>query len=175
MRVTRKLMKKQRIKSEEAEEQKKSDEAASAGEEQERRLCDDEACQGCCTGKMWAKYRNNVPPQRLETGRKPIKVKADGSCLLQPLDLQIDVSLLSYLITTNDIANKYACMEDEIERLLNCVREETLGTAEKYRYASRRENNVNASYLQLSDYNYFHYHHQLQRQFIIHKVILCPR
>eukprot|EP00795_Rhopilema_esculentum_P005748 gene5748-11009_t len=45
MRVTSKLMKKQRIKSEEAEEQTKSDEAASRAKQQERPLCDGEACQ----------------------------------------------------------------------------------------------------------------------------------
>eukprot|EP00795_Rhopilema_esculentum_P005739 gene5739-10996_t len=56
-------------------------------------------------------YHKNVPPQVLETGREP----------LQLLDLQIDVSLLSYLITTNDIGNKYTHKEDENERLLNYV------------------------------------------------------
>eukprot|EP00795_Rhopilema_esculentum_P014209 gene14209-5219_t len=115
-------------------------------------------------------YRNYVPPQLLETGREPIKVKADGTCLYRSvstalfgdennwcwiklsalrygllheqevmqklLDLQIDVSLLRYIITTDDIADKFARIEDENERLLKCVREETLRTADKYRYAT---------------------------------------
>eukprot|EP00794_Sanderia_malayensis_P013285 gene13285-14658_t len=52
------------------------------------------------------------------------------------LGLDMDNTLLSYHITTNDISNKYDCVIDDRERLLRCMNDEIYSSIHPYRYST---------------------------------------
>ena len=59
------------------------------------------------------------------------------SSILQLLDLKMESKLLSYLITTDDIANGFDDVEDDAKRLRECETKEILCTVNTYRYGCK--------------------------------------